>query len=174
MCCLYALMVFVFTGIRPGEFFRKASRIMVTAFSTCSSTSSIPINMECAESLGAPKKVYSFTIPLGAQINKDGTCVCLTTVFIMTAQAIGVSVDVGLMLKGLVIGLILTTGSGAVPSGMLVILAILLESLGFPLEIVGLVAGVHAFNDMGMTMINCLGDLSGTIIVGHKEKQHAV
>ena len=66
------------------------------------------------------------------------------------------------------------TGSGAVPSGMLVILAILLESLGFPLEIVGLVAGVHAFNDMGMTMINCLGDLSGTIIVGHKEKQHAV
>lgn len=174
MCCLYALMVFVFTGIRPDEFFRKASRIMVTAFSTCSSTSSIPINMECAESLGAPKKVYSFTIPLGAQINKDGTCVCLTTVFIMTAQAIGVSVDVGLMLKVLVIGLILTTGSGAVPSGMLVILAILLESLGFPLEIVGLVAGVHAFNDMGMTMINCLGDLSGTIIVGHKEKQHAV
>lgn len=59
---------------------------------------------------------------------------CLTTVFIMTAQAIGVSVDVGLMLKVLVIGLILTTGSGAVPSGMLVILAILLESLGFPLE----------------------------------------
>jgi len=99
--------------------------------------------------------------------------VCLTTVFIMTAQAIGVSVDFGLMLKVLVIGLILTTGSGAVPSGMLVILAILLESLGFPLEIVGLVAGVHAFNDMGMTMINCLGDLSGTVIVGHKEKQHS-
>ena len=52
-----------------------------------------------------------------------------------------------------------------------IILAILLESLGFPLEIVGLVAGVHAFNDMGMTMINCLGDLAGTTIVGHAEKK---
>jgi proton glutamate symport protein len=172
MCCLYATLVMLFTGIKPAEFFRKASRIMVTAFSTCSSTSSIPINMECADSLGAPKKVYSFTIPLGAQINKDGTCVCLTTVFIMTAQAIGATVDVGLMLKVLVLGLILTTGSGAVPSGMLVILAILLESLGFPLEIVGIVAGVHAFNDMGMTMINCLGDLAGTVIVGNAEKNY--
>ncbi|MCF0139032.1 MAG: dicarboxylate/amino acid:cation symporter [Acidaminococcus fermentans] len=171
MCCLYATLVFLFTRITPREFFRKASRIMVTAFSTCSSTSSIPINMACAESLGAPKKVYSFTIPLGAQINKDGTCVCLTTVFIMTAQAIGAPLDLGLMLKVLILGLILTTGSGAVPSGMLVILAILLESLGFPLEIVGLVAGVHAFNDMGMTMINCLGDLAGTVIVGNAEKK---
>ena len=54
---------------------------------------------------------------------------------------------------------------------VLVILAILLESLGFPLEIVGLVAGVHAFNDMGMTMINCLGDLAGTVIVGNAEKK---
>lgn len=171
MCCLYATLVFLFTGIGPMEFFRKASRIMVTAFSTCSSTSSIPINMQCAESLGAPKKVYSFTIPLGAQVNKDGTCVCLTIVFILTAQAIGAAVDIALMLKVLILGLILTTGSGAVPSGMLVILAILLESLGFPLEIVGIVAGVHAFNDMGMTMINCLGDLAGTIIVGHGEKK---
>lgn len=174
MCCLYALLVFLFTGIGPQEFYRKASRIMVTAFSTCSSTSSIPINMACAESLGTPKKVYSFTIPLGAQINKDGTCVCLTTVFIMTAQAIGVPVDLGLMIKVLILGLILTTGSGAVPSGMLVILAILLESLGFPLEIVGLVAGVHAFNDMGMTMINCLGDLAGTVIVGNAEKKRMI
>lgn len=172
MCLVYATLVYLFTGIKPQEFFKKASRIMVTAFSTCSSTSSIPINMECADSLGAPKKVYSFTIPLGAQVNKDGTCVCLTTVFILTAQAIGAPVDLGLMVKVLVLGLILTTGSGAVPSGMLVILAILLESLGFPLEIVGIVAGVHAFNDMGMTMINCLGDLAGTVIVGNSEKKH--
>lgn len=172
MCVVYATLVYFFTGIKPQEFFRKASRIMVTAFSTCSSTSSIPINMECADALGAPKKVYSFTIPLGAQVNKDGTCVCLTTVFILTAQAIGAPVDLGLMVKVLVLGLILTTGSGAVPSGMLVILAILLESLGFPLEIVGIVAGVHAFNDMGMTMINCLGDLAGTVIVGNSEKKH--
>ncbi len=171
MCCLYATMVFIFTGIGPQEFFKKASKIMVTAFSTCSSTSSIPINMECADKLGAPKKVFSFTIPLGAQINKDGTCVCLTTVFILTAQAIGAPVDLALLLKVIVLGLILTTGSGAIPSGMLVILAILLESLGFPLEIVGIVAGVHAFNDMGMTMINCLGDLSGTVIVGNAEKK---
>jgi len=171
MCCLYSLLVFIFTGISPREFFNKAFKIMVTAFSTCSSTSSIPINMECAERLGAPKKVYSFTIPLGAQVNKDGTCVCLTTVFILTAQAIGAPVDLALMLKVIVLGLILTTGSGAIPSGMLVILAILLESLGFPLEIVGIVAGVHAFNDMGMTMINCLGDLSGTVIVGNAEKK---
>lgn len=174
MCCVYALFVLIFTGIKPKEFFSKAFKIMVTAFSTCSSTSSIPINMECADKLGVPKKVSAFTIPLGAQINKDGTCVCLTTVFILTAQAIGTPVDLGLLIKVIVLGLILTTGSGAIPSGMLVILAILLESLGFPLEIVGIVAGVHAFNDMGMTMINCLGDLSGTTIVGNYEKKRMV
>jgi proton glutamate symport protein len=171
MCCTYAFLVYIFTRIKPVEFFTKASKIMVTAFSTCSSTSSIPINLECADKLEVPKKVSAFTIPLGAQINKDGTCVCLTTVFMLTAQAIGAPVDLGLLVKVIVLGLILTTGSGAIPSGMLVILAILLESLGFPLEIVGIVAGVHAFNDMGMTMINCLGDLAGTVIVGNSEKK---
>ncbi len=171
MTIFYGVMVYLFAGVGFKEFYRKASSIMVTAFSTCSSTSSIPVNMECADKLGVPRKVSSFTIPLGAQVNKDGTCVCLTTVFILTAQAIGAPVDLGLLVKVLVLGLILTTGSGAIPSGMLVILAILLESLGFPLEIVGIVAGVHAFNDMGMTMINCLGDLCGTTIVGHYEQK---
>jgi proton glutamate symport protein len=171
MCCLYALLVLIFAKIRPGTFFRKAMPIMVTAFCTSSSTSSIPVNMECADNLGVPQDVYSFAIPLGAQINKDGTCVCLTTVFIMTAQSLGVPVDFSMMFKAILMGLILTTGSSAVPSGMLVIIPILLQSLGFPLEIVGLVAGVHAFNDMGMTMINCLGDLTGSVIVGASEKK---
>lgn len=89
----------------------------------------------------------------------------------MTAQAIGVSVDFNMLFKAILMGLILTTGSSAVPSGMLVIIPILLQSLGFPLEIIGLVAGVHAFNDMGMTMINCLGDLTGCVLVGHSEKK---
>lgn len=171
MCLLYATLVFLFTRISFGRFFRAASSIMITAFSTCSSTSSIPINMECADKLGVPRKVSSFTIPLGAQINKDGTGLTLAIVFVLTSQAIGVPVDAATLVKVIILGLILTTGSGAIPSGMLVILAILLESLGFPLEIVGLVAGVHAFNDMGMTMINCLGDLAGTTIVGSAEKK---
>ena len=164
MTIFYGVMVYLFAGVGFKEFYRKASSIMVTAFSTCSSTSSIPVNMECADKLGVPRKVSSFTIPLGAQVNKDGTCVCLTTVFILTAQAIGAPVDLGLLVKVLVLGLILTTGSGAIPSGMLVILAILLESLGFPLEIVGIVAGVHAFNDMGMAIeAKHLKALEGTL-----------
>lgn len=173
MCLLYATLVFIFTKISFGRFFRTASSIMITAFSTCSSTSSIPINMECADKLGVPRKVSSFTIPLGAQINKDGTGLTLAIVFVLTSQAIGATVDIATLVKVIILGLILTTGSGAIPSGMLVILAILLESLGFPLEIVGLVAGVHAFNDMGMTMINCLGDLAGTTIVGSAEAKRA-
>lgn len=116
---------------------------------------------------------YGIFALIAVSVGKYGSKIfgTLTTVFIMTAQTIGAPVDLGLMIKVLILGLILTTGSGAVPSGMLVILAILLESLGFPLEIVGLVAGVHAFNDMGMTMINCLGDLAGTVIVGNAEKK---
>ena len=171
MCCVYALLVYVSARITPREFFRKALPMMLTAFSTTSSTSSIPVNMECAEKLGVPQKAYSFTIPLGAQVNKDGTCVCLTSIFIMTAQAIGVDVNFGMMMKAIVISLILTTGSGAIPGGMLMIIPILLQSLGFPLEIVGLVAGVYPFCDMGMTMINCLGDLAGTVLVGSGEKK---
>ena len=80
MCMLYATLVFLFTRIGFGRFFKTASSIMITSFSTCSSTSSIPINMECADKLDVPRKVSSFTIPLGAQINKDGTGLTLAIV----------------------------------------------------------------------------------------------
>ena len=169
MCCVYGLCIYFMSDVGVKTFFRKASKLMITAFSTCSSTSSIPINLECADKIGISRKVSAFTIPLGAQVNKDGTSLTLAIVFMLTAQAIGASVDLAMLVKVILLGLILTTGSGAIPSGMLVILAILLESLGFPLEIVGIVAGVHAFNDMGMTMINCLSDLVGTTIVGRAE-----
>lgn len=171
MMMIYTIMVFLFTKIKPTTFLKTASPIILTAFSTCSSMGAIPINMDCAEKLGVPKAIHSFTIPLGAQINKDGSAIMLGVAFLFTAQAIGVPLTAGTLLRLLVIGLILTTGTSGIPGGGLVILAIMINSFNMPLEVVGVISGIYTINEMAQTMTNCLGDLAGTVITAFTGKE---
>jgi Na+/H+-dicarboxylate symporter len=127
------------------------------------------VALEIAEKIKLPRSVYSFTLPLGAQINKDGTAIMLSAVLIFTAQAAGVSFSLPQMITILLVGLLLSEGSGGIPGGGLVIALIFVQAFNLPLEIAAIVGGIYRLVDMGNTTINVMGDMVGTAIVSHSE-----
>jgi Na+/H+-dicarboxylate symporter len=165
----YMLLLSLLARKSPFTFLKKASPLIITALGTSSSLACVPVNLNCADELGVPRSVSSFTIPLGSQINKDGNGIMLAITFLFAAQAIGSPLSLGILIKVILISLILTTGAGGVPGGGIVTIAIIIDAFGLPLEIVGIIAGVFALIDMGFTMLNCLGDLVGTYIVSYSE-----
>ena len=171
--CVYCILLTVLTGMNPFKFLKKASPLIVTALGTSSSLACVPVNLQCADDLEVPRSVSSFTLPLGSQINKDGNGIMLASTFLFAAQCVGAPLSIGGLLRVILISLILTTGAGGVPGGGIVSIAIVVEAFGLPLEVVALVSGIFSLIDMAYTMLNCLGDLAGTVIVAHSEKKHA-
>lgn len=169
--CVYLIILKVLTGYNPLAFLKKASPLIITALGTSSSLACVPVNLGCADDLGCPRSISSFTVPLGSQINKDGNGIMLAITFLFAAQAINAPLSLGMLVKALLISLILTTGAGGVPGGGIVTIAIVIDAFGLPLEVVGIVSGIFALIDMGFTMMNCLGDLVGTMVVSHSEKK---
>jgi Na+/H+-dicarboxylate symporter len=167
---IYLVLLLLFARISPIQFLKKASPLIITTISTCSSLASVPVSLNCADDLGVPRSVSSFTIPLGSQINKDGNGIMLALAFLFAAQAVKAPLSSGVLINMLFIGLILTTGAGGVPGGGIVSIAIVLDAFGLPLEVIGLISGIFALMDMGLTTMNCLGDLVGTVIVARSEK----
>jgi len=125
-----------------------------------------------AEKIKLPRSVYSFTLPLGAQINKDGTSIMLTAVLVFTAQAAGIDFSLTQMATILLVGLLLSEGSGGIPGGGLVIALIFVQAFNLPLEIAAIVGGIYRLVDMGNTTINVMGDMVGTAIVSHSESRN--
>ncbi len=159
------------TEYRPLDFLKRTGPLYATAVATCSSLASLAVALEMAgKRLKLPESIYSFTLPLGAQLNKDGTSIMLTSVLLFTAQAVGVSFDLPTMLTILLVGLILSEGSGGIPGGGLVIALIFVQAFHLPLEIAVIVGGIYRLIDMGSTTINVTGDLVGTSIVAHSER----
>lgn len=169
--CVYCLLLFVFTHMNPIRFIKKASPLIVTALGTSSSLACVPVNLQCADDLEVPRSISSFTLPLGSQINKDGNGIMLAITFLFAAQCVNAPLSIGVLLRVILISLILTTGAGGVPGGGIVSIAIVVEAFGLPLEVVALVSGIFSLIDMGYTMMNCLGDLVGTVIVSNSEKK---
>lgn len=171
MIAVYLILLLIFSGRRPLSTLRGAMPAMVTAFGTQSSAAVLPINLECAEKLGALKSVYGFTIPLGNQINKDGTAILLGCSFMFAAQATGVPVGIGTIIQVMLLSLLLTTGSTAVAGGAIIVITILIETFNLPTTTVVVVSGVLALIDGILTLGNTLGDLVGTLIVSDSEKK---
>ena len=170
-CCVYMILLFIFTKMTPLKFFRKAASLIVTTFSTSSSLAAVPVNLECADELDCSRSVSNFTIPLGSQINKDGNGIMLAVTFLFAAQCAGANTSIGVLLKVILISLLLTTGAGGVPGGGIVTIAIVVDAFGLPLEVVALVSGIFTLIDVVFTSLNCLGDLVGTVIVDRSEKK---
>ena len=145
-----------------------------TTIATCSSLASLAVAFEVAEDrLKLPQRIYSFTLPLGAQLNKDGTSIMLAGVLLFTAQAAGVDFSLASQISIILIGLVLSEGSGGIPGGGLVIALIFVQAFSLPLEIAAIVAGIYRLIDMGSTTINVMGDMVGTAIVSHSERHSA-
>lgn len=169
MFVAYMTLLVLFTDRRPWTFLRGTGPLWATTVATTSSLASLSVALEMAEKIKLPRSVYSFTLPLGAQINKDGTSIMLSAVLIFTAQAAGVSFSLPQMITILLVGLLLSEGSGGIPGGGLVIALIFVQAFNLPLEIAAIVGGIYRLVDMGNTTINVMGDMVGTAIVSHSE-----
>ena len=171
MVLVYMLLLRVLARRSPLGFLRVTGPLWATTAATCSSLASLAVAFEVAEErLRLPRSVYSFTLPLGAQLNKDGTSIMLAGVLLFTAQAAGIEFTLASQLSIVLIGLILSEGSGGIPGGGLVIALIFVEAFGLPLEIAAIVGGIYRLVDMGSTTTNVMGDLVGTAIVARSEK----
>ncbi|MEM8814302.1 MAG: dicarboxylate/amino acid:cation symporter [Pseudomonadota bacterium] len=171
MMTVYMIVLFVMTRRSPFGWLKLTAPLYATTAATCSSLASLVVSMNVAQNrLRIPERIYSFTLPLGAQLNKDGTAIMLTTVLLFTAQAAGVEFSLAEQFAIVLIGLILSEGSGGIPGGGLVIALIFVESFNLPLEIAGIVAGIYRLIDMGGTTVHCMGDLVWTTILSDLEE----
>lgn len=156
---VYGIILMIFK-LNPAKFFWGAKDAMLTAYVTRTSAGTLPVSMECAEErLGISKEIYSFSLPLGATINMDGSGLHMMVVAVMAANLIGHQLTVAEILILAVTVVMSSVGTAALPSATLIMLVGVLSSVGLPLEIIGLIAGVDVVTDMMRTMTNVTGDL---------------
>lgn len=174
-------MVVVYSGavrgiarVNPITFFKKMSPAMLFAFSSASSVGTLPFNLECTESLGAKKEVASFVLPLGATINMDGTAIYQGVCAVFTAQIFGIHLTLSQQLMIILTATLASIGTAGVPGSGVVMLTMVLQSAGLPLEGIALVAGIDRILDMARTTVNITGDAACTICVDAVEKRKKV
>lgn len=165
----YMMFLRFFTTRSPGRFLRDTGPLWATTAATTSSLASLSVGLEVAEKISLPRAVYSFTLPLGAQLNKDGTSVMLGAVLLFTAQAAGVEFAPAAFLTILLVGLLLSEASGGIPGGGFVIALIYVQAFNLPIEVAAIVGGIYRLVDMGNTTVNIMGDMIGTSIVAESE-----
>ncbi len=167
---IYCIIMMVVARISPIPFLKKYSQTMLQVFSMASSSASIPINMEACRNLGIAQKVYSLSIPLGATVNMDGTCVYMAVFALSLAKIYGVQLN-GASLAGMVFTIIvLSIGAPGIPGSGLICLSVLLAQLGVPAEAIGLVMGIDSVVGMFRCMSNCTGDVAVSLAVAKSEK----
>ena len=171
---VYSLTVRAIGGMSPLKFFKGMLPAIIFAFSSASSVGTLPINMECTEKLGASKEVSSFVLPLGATINMDGTAIYQGVCAIFIAACYGIQLTFPQMLTIVLTATLASIGTAGVPGAGMVMLAMVLTSVGLPVDGIALVAGVDRIFDMGRTTVNITGDAACAVIVsGIEEKKEA-
>ena len=166
---VYSLTVKTMGGLSPLKFFKGMLPAIMFAFSSASSVGTLPINMECTEKLGARREVASFVLPLGATINMDGTAIYQGVCAIFIASCYGIQLTLPQMLTIVLTATLASIGTAGVPGAGMVMLAMVLTSVGLPVDGIALVAGVDRIFDMGRTTVNITGDAACTIIVSNLE-----
>ncbi|MBU3874969.1 dicarboxylate/amino acid:cation symporter [Faecalicatena sp. AGMB00832] len=168
---VYSTTVKTMGGVSPIQFFKGMAPAMIMAFSSASSVGTLPLNLECAEKLGARRDVASFVLPLGATINMDGTAIYQGVCAIFIATCYGVDLTLGQMVTIVLTATLASIGTAGVPGAGMVMLAMVLQSVGLPVEGIALVAGVDRIFDMGRTTVNITGDAACSIIISRLESK---
>ena len=168
---VYSIAVKAMGGLSPLEFFKGMLPAIMFAFSSASSVGTLPINMECVEKMGASKEVTSFVLPLGATINMDGTAIYQGVCAIFIAACYGIHLTLPQMLTIILTATLASIGTAGVPGAGRLMLAMVLTSVGLPVDGIALVAGVDRIFDMGRTTVNITGDASCCMIVSNMEKK---
>lgn len=167
---IYQILLFIFTRLNPLTFLKKFFPVMQFAFSTSTSNATIPMSIDTLSSkLGVSKKISSFTIPLGATINMDGTAIMQGVAVVFIAEAYGFSLTPSMLLTVIATATLASIGTAGVPSVGLVTLAMVLTSVGLPTEGIALIMGIDRILDMLRTAVNITGDAVCTAIVSKQE-----
>ena len=164
------LMLRMVGGVSPRAMFRATSPAMLMAFSTASSSATLPITMECVEkNAGVSNRISSFVLPLGATVNMNGTALyeCVAAMFL--AQAYGLELGFAVQFTIVVIALITSIGVAGIPSASLVAIAIILAAVGLPVEAIGVLFVFDRVLDMARTSVNVFGDASCAVIIARLE-----
>lgn len=167
---VYSSLVYIFAKMNPLKFFKGASPAMVVAFTTSSSSGTLPVTMESVEkNLGVPKTISSFVLPLGATINMDGTALYQGVCALFIAQVFGIHLTLAQQMVIILTATLASIGTAGVPGAGLIMLTMVLQSVGLPLEGIALIAGIDRVLDMARTCINVTGDMAGAVVVAASE-----
>ncbi len=167
---VYPSLLVILTRLNPIKFFRKFVSVMFFAFSSSTSNATIPLNLEKLSEMGVSRDVSSFTIPLGATINMDGTAIMQGVAVMFAAQAYGIDLGTSALLTVIFTAVMASIGTAGVPSVGLVTLTMVFNSVGLPVEAIGVIFGIDHILDMFRTAVNVTGDAICTIIVSFRNK----
>ena len=167
---VYPALLVVFTRLSPIKFFKKFYSVMLFAFSSSTSNATIPINLEKLSELGVSQDISSFTIPLGATINMDGTAIMQGVAVMFAAQAYGMDLGMTALLTVIFTAVMASIGTAGVPSVGIITLNMVFASIGLPTDAIAIILGIDHILDMFRTAVNVTGDAICTIIVSFKNK----
>ncbi len=175
-CILHAVVVYstsvrVIAKISPLEFFNQVSEAMMFAFTTASSAATLPFSMSAAKRLGVPQPIRSFVLPLGATINMDGTALYQGICALFIATVYGINLDFGQQVTIVLTCTLASIGTAGVPGAGVIMLGMVLQSVGLPLEGIALVAGIDRILDMARTVVNITGDIACSVVVSASERE---
>lgn len=165
----YSVSLKLFTKMSPIHFFKEALPAILFAFTSTSSSATIPLSMESSKKLGVPLPIRSFVIPLGSTIHMDGSAIYQASAALFIAQICGVDLTIGQMLIIILTATLSSIGAAGVPGAAIVMVSMVLEAIGLPLEGIALVVGVDRILDMARTALNVGGDIAGAVVVASME-----
>jgi DAACS family dicarboxylate/amino acid:cation (Na+ or H+) symporter len=172
-----ALILKIFGKVSPLQHYQAMSPVLLTAFSTSSSSATLPLTMETVEErAGVSNKTCSFTLPLGATVNMDGTALyeCVVVLFIsqLYASIGGVPLDIGQQLLVVFLALTTSIGVAGIPAASLVAIAIILPAVGLPVEAIGVIWATDRLLDMCRTAVNVFSDTVGAVVIARSEGEN--
>ena len=172
---IYSIAVKTWGKMSPLKFFKGISPAALVAFSTASSSGTLPVTIKnTTENLGVPNKIASFVLPLGATINMDGTAIYQGVAVIFIAQFYGLELTFLQLLTVVLMTILASIGTAGVPGAGMIMLAMVLTSVNMPLEGIALIAGIDRVLDMMRTSVNIVGDASAAVVVAGTEKAEKV
>ncbi len=167
---VYGLSVKFLGGMNPFKFFKGVAPAMITAFTTTSSNATLPVNIECCNKMGAEPEVSSFVLPLGATINMDGTAIYQAVAAVFIASCFGMDLTISQMATIVLTATLASIGTAGVSGAGMIMLAMVLASIGVPVEGIAIIAGVDKLFDMGRTTLNITGDATCTMFISRLER----
>jgi len=167
---VYSILVRVFARLNPWRFFSAIRTIMITAFSTSSSSATLPTTMRVSEeNLGIPREIAGFVLPLGATMNMNGTALFEGVTVLFLAQVFGIELSFMAQVIVVVMSVLMAVGAAGVPGGSLPLLILVLQTVGVPGEGIAIILGVDRLLDMCRTTLNVTGDVTAAAFIARSE-----